>query len=149
MDATGRYGGGAWCIANGLGLVDGGGMVGYLDTGQALIDGIVTLNSAHSIALVDGRQHIFLLATGDVAEPITTLSDPEGACAYCGSIKTVADAVTELDRSGVLFMRGGMLWRKTADAGVPGDTPPASLSFFAETAGGLYVWSGSAYYQVA
>jgi spore maturation protein SpmA len=44
-----------------------------------------------------------------------------------------------------MYRYGGVLWRQTADAGMPTDTPPAGIIFYNLTAGGLYLWDGTAY----
>jgi hypothetical protein len=52
-----------------------------------------------------------------------------------------------VDQSGVLYLRGGTLWRRTADTATPGDTPPATLMFFHMGATKLWFWDGVQYWE--
>jgi len=146
-DLAVRHGGGAWCIAQGLDLGDGGGLLGTVGTGMALIDGGVPVSAVMSVPLLAGVNHLWLARTAD-ASVRTDLLLPAGAAAYLGRIVTDGAAVTELDRSGVLVMRGGTLYRRTADEGMPEDSPPAGLQFVAQTLGGRYLWTGSEYARI-
>lgn len=90
-------------------------------------------STPHKRTTADGAD---MLLPPDTAQPY----------AYLGMLtKDGSDNTTVIDLSGVCYVRGGMLWRQTADAGVPGDTPPAGLMLWTRTAGGLYLWDGTAY----
>ena len=150
-DLTGRWGGGGYARTFQLDMSDGGGLTGSIALGQAMIDGPVTKDAVSSIALTDDIRG-FQWLTQAAALPVVNypnLSPPTTRCTYLGSWLTVGSVITEIDYSGVLFLRGGTLWRRTADAGVPTDAPPANLQFYQRSLNGLYWWDGYEYWPVA
>lgn len=148
LDLAGRYGGGAYAVAWGLALsVPGSGLALPVAAGHALVDGPVEIASATTVTVPNGspRVWIWLTQAGALTAVNNSLTPPAGAVCLLGSCVTSGGNVTSVDTSGVLYMRGGVPWRQTADTGAPGDTPPAGMVFVARTLGGLYLWDGQAY----
>lgn len=59
-----------------------------------------------------------------------------------------AGVMTVIDYSGRLELKGGTLRRRTSDAGMPADTPPAEYLISHRTAGSRYLWEGGVYYAL-
>jgi hypothetical protein len=150
IDLLSRFGGGGRAVLSGLELSDGGGLVATVGAGQAGIDGIVTLAASANKALVDDtRNHIWISSSRTLTVVTGSLLPPAGSQCYLGSVVTADGAVTSIDYSGRMTLVGGLLERQTADAGVPGDTPPAGVRCLTKTAGGIYLWDGASYWQVS
>ena len=149
QDLTGSFGGGAYFAAQGLTLAPGPELTVAVASGVAMIDGPVCLEAAHNLPVPasSGPVFVWLLQSGLLAYTLGLAPPPTPAC-LLGSCTTSADAVTAVDTSGVL-MGLGILQRKTADAGIPADAPPAALHFITVTKGGTYYWNGAAYIDVA
>lgn len=147
IDALGQIGAGAYAVRQGTGeLTAGAGLTLNVSALAILVDGPVAV-AAQTLALTDGADnHIWALRTGVVAKQTGSLLPPTGGLVYLGTVTTAAGAITAIDYSGRLEFRGSGLYRRTADAGAPGDTPPASLLFVNRTAGGRYMWDGDAYF---
>lgn len=126
--------------------VPGSGLSLPISTGRAYAGGPLEIASATSITVFNSvRTWVWLLDTGGLSAVNASLTPPATRCVLLGSCLASGGNITAVDTSGVLYFKGGMLWRQTADAGVPGDTPPASVQFIAKTAGGYYLWTGDAY----
>lgn len=150
QDGAGGYGFVAGA-GNEYGIVEDGGTTSnvLLDTGRATIGGPVEAAAQSGvIALADGQNYLWVTSAGTVTAQLNTLAAPTAACAYRGRVTVAAGVRTAIDVAGVLWRRGPHLWRFTADAGPPADSPPASLQFFSETLTGLYWWSGTRYFLV-
>jgi len=153
VDLASRHGGcRGRAVAQGLGITDGGGLLATIGVGQALVDGVVTLNAADDAVLTDDaggvtRNQVWITQAGALTVR-TDLTAPASPAAHLGSVVTAAGAITSIDYSGRLEMRGGVLYRRTADIGPPGDTPPASIQFLAQTQTGYYWWTGAAYVRL-
>ena len=153
LDLTARFGAGVWAVADGLALSAGTGLLVNVAAGHALIDGVVELAAGLSIAVPGSAGPVWVwLLRGVPGGPPSllvsrTLALPASPCVLLGSVTTSAGAVTAVDGSGVLRLVGVGATRQTADAGAPIDAPPATTSFTALTAGGVYDWTGAAYVQ--
>lgn len=147
QDMAVRYGGGgAYAIARGLALVSVSNLTGAISKGHALIDGVVNVGEDISITLTDGAQnYVWLLRDGTKQIVLNSLAPPVQAACYLGCLVCDGGQITLLDVSGVVYVRGGVLRRVTADAGMPDDSPPANVQFLAVTQGGRYWWDGEAY----
>ena len=157
MDLQGRYGGGGYAIATGLVLTAPvTGLTLTVTAGHALIDGVVELAATATVALtgshtgtpVADRHWVWLLQDGTLTFTTNTLTPPDGNCCLLGNVTTSASDITAVDFSGVMYLRGGHLYRATGDLGVPQDTPPSSLLFYQESGTAIYLWSGSRYFRV-
>ncbi len=145
-DFAGRSAGGAFGVVLGLDFSSGGGLSLLIAAGWAFVDGMV-YRSAVTHALTDGqRNFIWINQAGGVSHAVNT-TPPSGAQAFLGSVLTSGGAIIQIDGSGVVFVNG-MAYRRTNDAGEPGDTPPASLRLLTETVGGVYLWTGTRYWQM-
>jgi hypothetical protein len=150
LEALGSAGAGAYAISYGLVLTDSGtSLTVAVATGQAMIDGPVNVDTAGTIALADNAYNwCYLLQNGTLTKTSSATDTPPAApsstCVFLGRITVAAGVITQIDGSGVLYFRGGSLYRQTGDATVPLDTPP-NLIILTQTAGGRYLWDGGAY----
>lgn len=150
IDHAVRYGGGGVCIANGLVMSYTTGLTLTVSAGHGLSGGVVELASNTTISVPDGhntatdRVWIWLLLNKTLAYTLTTTA-PATTSVLIGSCTTTGGNITSIDTSGVMYSRGGELYRETADIGVPLDTPNSSLFFMHKTLAGFYVWSGTSY----
>lgn len=143
--------GGVWAhaIVYGGDLTAGTGLLCNISALGAGIGASPTEADAQSVALVnDSDNYMWVLQDGSPSLVQDAATAPVGAVAYLGMVPVVAGVQGTPDYSGRVENRGGTLYRRTGDAGVPGDTPPAGLLLFTQTAGGYYLWTGSAYVSV-
>jgi hypothetical protein len=150
IDLTGRIGGGGYAVYTGLDLSFTTGRTLTIAAGQAMIDGVVTI--AQTTTTIDpniARAYVWLARAGTITVVNNSLTPPAGAYCFLGSCVTNATDITSKDESGILYIKGGILRRETADTGLPGDTPPSGLQFFTETTNRLYFWDGSEYWLMS
>lgn len=147
LDLIGRYGGGGYAVAFGLGLTPPlTGLTLNIAAGHAVVDGVVEVPSATTLAVPDNTARVWIwLQSNKTLTYTSTTTAPAGNNCLIGSCVTSAGSILSVDTSGVLYLRGGNLWRRTSDVGQPGDTPPAGMVFYTRTDGGLYLWDGTAY----
>lgn len=148
-----RHGGGAYAIAagagNGLSLTDAGGLVVNVGTGIGLLDWPVVRTAVYPLTLANGvRNFVWLPSSGIPVAVSTVLTPPTAACICLGAVDTAAGVQTAIDYGPRFELRNGTLWRRTGDVGLPNDTPGSGLAFLTRTAGGLYLWDGTAYQVV-
>lgn len=144
-------GGGGYAVESGLTLATAGSLSLPIAAGRANIRGRITLPAAttHAVTASTARVYLWLSATGTITAVNNSVTPPSGDQCFIGSCVTGTSSILSVDFSGVMYLLGGALWRATADAGMPADTPPATISFYNVTAGGLYLWSGSRYWLLA
>ncbi len=152
LDQTGRYGAGIIGVPDGptkIVLGVGSGLSLAVGAGHAMIGGPVEVPTGTTLAVLDNtsRVWIWLRQTGSVLAYTTTTTPPAGECCLLGSCVTSGGSITSVDTSGVVYLRGGIGWRQTADVGPPSDTPPATVMFFSQTATGTYLWDGTNWQQ--
>lgn len=149
LDITGRRGGGAYAVTEGLDL-SASGLTCTVTAGQAMLDGVVTLAASATVTLADNAYNwVWLLQDGTLTKTssatTTVPAAPSAACAFLGRIQVTAGTPGTPDYSGRWELRNGTLWRRTGDAGMPDDSPASTLLFLTVTAGGTYLWNGVAY----
>lgn len=160
IEAMGREGAGARCINRGLIPSDSGDpLTVEVSAGQACIDIPVTLAEGGSVTVSNNiynagdlavRIHLWITQGGTLTSVNNSLTPPSTNCVYLGSCRTSAGAFVDFDLSGRMQrLQGGVIVRRTADAGEPADTPPSTISFRAKTAGGIYEWSGEEWIDAA
>ncbi len=149
-DLVARYGGGVYGVCTGLDLSAGTGLNASVAAGVAMIDGVVEFPTAQTVAVTaSGRNHLWLRRTGALTSVFSSLTAPGADYCYIGSVVTSSTVVTSVDQSGVLYLLGGLPKRLTADTTTPADTPPATVSFIHYGVGKVWLWSGTAYWQIA
>ena len=154
LDLTGRYGGGIYGAAFGLDLTIGTGLSVITTPGQAMIDGPITIADEISTGVLDNARSFLWLDQDGVIAPYIMPDDgsemevPDIAAFLLGSVLAENGAITEVDYSGRMELRGGVGFRRTGDIGTPTDTPPSSIQFWTRTQGGLYWWDGSKYWEL-
>jgi hypothetical protein len=150
-------GAGAWAVASGIGgelrLSLGTGLNISVGTGVAMLDGPVIPQDDHANGVDDIYCYVWAMQGGffDVvtsADPDVPPAPPSDIGTYIGRARIQGGDVTEVDHSGVLMIKGGLLWRKVGDAGAPTDTPPASLIILTVTQGGTWLWTGTQYVNI-
>jgi hypothetical protein len=156
IEALGRMGGGARAISQGLLLETDASLALPVTAGQAWADIPIGFDADTTVAVTDdihdagdyaGERIFVWLTQGNTLQPVNnSLTAPSPDAVFLGSCRTLDGAVVDTDRSGVMIkLQGGILFRRTGDPGPPGDTPPSNVSFLAQTDGGYYWWTGSAY----
>ena len=130
-------------------VAPGSGLLLTVKKGQALIGGVVEWAADGTIAVPDNtaRVWIWLLQTKVLA--VTTTTTPPGtpAC-LIGSCVTSVGNILSVDTSGVLSITGGLLYRYSADAGIPTDAPPASVKLYSVTPFCTFHWDGGGHKQI-
>jgi hypothetical protein len=150
-DLSGRFGGGTYGIVKGLDLDQAVNGFVTIGAGQAMIDGIVEKTTTTSQAIASSTTSwLWLTRAGgiSVGTGATFPAAPSAQCAYLGRVVTDGSgAITAYDLSGVMYLRGGIGWRRTADTGKPADAGvlPATGLFYTRAAAGLWLWDGVGY----
>lgn len=157
LDLTGAYGGGLYGICYGLSLSAGSGLTLNVGSGHALIDGLVEVaagtlpgtevTNARTHVLDDNtaRAWVWLLPGGTITHVNTSIAPPQAQACLLGSVTTSGGAITGIDTSGVMFVRGGIGVRQSNDSSAPTDTPSSRLVFLARTPSADYLWDGAQY----
>lgn len=151
QDLQARYGCGAYGVANGLGLSDGGGLDVVVAAGAAVADGVIDVPEDIIITITNGgRNHLWLCQDGTGTHELTALTVPTGGIVYLGSVVASGGAISgAFDYSGVVYIKNGVAERSTADPAEPGDVPSAETRYWTKTLGGLYWWDGAAYHRLS
>lgn len=89
--------------------------------------------------------YIWITEVGKIVYSTAAGDIPQEGFLFLGIATTSDGAITAIDRSGVTFVSGGLVYRRTADAAAPTDTPPSYVRMLVKTAGGIYFWDGAAY----
>lgn len=149
-----EYGGGCIARARGLSLDVSSGLTLAIEAGHAVIGGPVGPEDDTTLALTDSQTNRVWLSQGGTFNKVTgasatPLAPPDSASPwwYAGLAYCSGGAITGIDGSGVMFLRGGMPFRITGDTTAPDDEPDSSLAFYTINKGGvdadLYLWDGS------
>lgn len=144
VDALSRVATGGCGIFEGLTLSSSG-LTVTVATGKACIDGLVVLESGdtRSISVPSSTSTVFIWMRQSKALTYTTnTTPPSGKAILLGMVTTGASTVTATEYSGVLYMRGGQIYRETGDDRAPGDSPGSTVRLWTKTAGGTYYWNG-------
>jgi hypothetical protein len=151
LDLTGRYGGGCFGVATGLGISAGVGLTVNVAAGAAMIDGAVTNDDTATVAVAANktRVYLYLMQNGQFQTVNESLTPPAGNCCFIGSVVTGASSVSSVDESGILYLRGPYSWRRTADTTTPADTPPAGLAFVNAGPSKCWFWDGERYWEIS
>lgn len=145
-DLSSRYGAGIVAVAHGLGLSAGAGLTLNIAAGHALISGIVEVAAATTAVMFDNTtNHVWVTYAGAISVQNNVLTAPADPACYLGAVITAAGAISSVDTAGVVYARGGIMYRETADALTPNDTPTVTALYISKTAGGLYLWDGANY----
>jgi hypothetical protein len=149
LDNVGRYGSGAWALCEGFGFSQGPTALQLaVDAGIVALDSPVAIAAKVKALTNNASNYVWALLTGDLQLYTSAATVPVGACAYLGRVDTLGGAIVRFDLSGVPYLAGGRVRRRTGDQGMPLDTPPARYSILTETAGGHYEWDGTQYLRL-
>lgn len=146
-DLMGSYGSGAYGVADGLTLTAGTGLVCNVAAGHAVIDGVVERSATTIVVAASSTNWIWLKQDGTLVSQDDTTAKPSGNCVLLGAAITDGSGVTSIETAGVCYFRSGVLWRETADAYEPTDTPNSAVRIWTKTSGGDYFWNGSRYVE--
>lgn len=124
-------------------VVDPGTLVVTVNPGLAVIDGIVRRTASFdytSTPASESTVNIFLKqdATFDHSLDATP---PAGKVLYLGQVSTDGTGVVSNTYEGVVYARGGALWRELSSA--PGDTLDSGMRLFTQVGTDVYLWDGS------
>lgn len=148
-------GAGAHGVFYGLDLSVSSGLTLAYSAGGANVNGPQVKSAAGTLALTQSvYNYVWITSAGTVtavtsSTRTTVPAAPTSACCFLGRVLCNASNIVEIDYSGRQYLRGGCLWRRTADEGEPTDEPSATTLFFNRTAGGVYAWDGVEYFAVA
>lgn len=154
VDALGQMGGGAYAVLQSTGeLTAGSGLSLNVSAAFCTLDGVV-YGSAGSLALTGSAYNwVYMLSSGvftsTTSVTTTPPANPATRCVFLGRVTCSASAITEIDYSGRLESRGGVLYRRLGDAGAPSDTPVARYQIVTRAGGGIYLWTGEQYVAFA
>lgn len=143
-DNATRYGSGGYAVGIGFILSEGAGLLLNVSDGHVTIDGLMEVLDIPQITLTDEANNYVWIKQDGTTEVKTSSTDiPIGNCVYLGMVVTSAGDIQSIDYSGVVYWRGGQLWRETADIGPPLDSPDSTTRLYTKTATGTYYWDGT------
>jgi hypothetical protein len=150
MDLVGRYGGGGYAVAFGLEIEIGQDGHAIVHAGHAVIDGVVEVSEKTVLKLLPSceRVYVWLRQDGELWCSGDVRSLPGVPACYLGCCKVVDSKAVEADQSGVLYLKGGSLWRETADTGVPSVTPNFGGCHVHVVQGGTLYFDGRRYLEM-
>jgi len=150
LELLARYGAiGVYGIAYGLGLTDVSGLTASVAAGHAYIGSIVEFE-ADSLTMYDNATN-YVWAKADKTFEIVSGSTtpPAGECTLIGIVTTVSgDISTAIDYSGVVYLKGNLAIRETADVDWPSDTPDAGIPVVTKTLNGTWQWNGASHVRM-
>ena len=149
LDVGQAYGGGGFGILWGLGLTEAtSGLIVNMGGGQANIKGLTDSVSGQAIILpANLTSYVYLLNTTAATYVASSLTPPSAYCCYLGAVTTNSSGITGIDDSGVVYIRGNHLVRRTADTTIPTDSPPSNLSLITIGATKTWEWNGTVHLQ--
>lgn len=155
-EVVSQFGGaGAFARIYGLELSEDTGLLIAYSEGASNINGPQVKTADATLALDDETYSwVWITSAGTLSavadpDPLAVPDPPTDAAAFLGRCRMVGGALTEIDYSGRHELRGGTLWRRTADPAEPTDSPPANIQFFQRSLNGLYWWDGYQYWPVS
>lgn len=149
VDAQSQLGGGGpFGVQQGTGeITAGSGLTANISAALFRANG-TEYAAAQTFACTGGSaNYLWLNASGTVVRSGDT-DVPSGGKVFLGLVECSGSSIGSIDYSGRQELRSGWLFRQTADAAEPSDTPNASISFYAVTEGGLYLWNGTEYVPI-
>lgn len=144
-------GAGAYAVVYGLDLSVSSGLTLAYSLGCANVDGPQRL-AAGTLALAGLVYNWVWITSGGVVTFVTgskrdeVPDPPTSAAAFLGRVLCDGSSIVEIDYSGRHYQRGGKLWRRTADVGMPTDEPSATLQFRQRSSDGVWEWDGVEYF---
>jgi hypothetical protein len=147
LDILAQCGGGMMGVKTGLTVSAGSGLQASVSVGSAVINGIVQLIAATTIALTASQDNFIWLKSDGTLEAKINTTAPATPAVFIGIATTDGSSVTAVDTSGVVYLRG-IGYRETADLGAPTDTPPSGFIHTVKTLGGMFLWDGTSYKQL-
>ena len=148
-------GAGAHGVFYGLDLSESSGLTLAYSAGGANVNGPQVKAAAGTLALTANVYNYVWITSATTVTAVTSSNRlslpaaPTSACCFLGRVLCNAGNIVEIDYSGRHYLRGGALWRRTADEAAPTDTPSATTLFMHRTEGGVYAWDGVEYFAVA
>lgn len=141
-----RYAFGGYCVLEGL-TVSAVGLLVTVAVGFAAIDGIVPLRSVRttSVSASQLTVNIWLKQDGTVTST-NDATPPAGKVLYIGQVTTDGSGVVSQTYDGVVYGRGGSLYRTLAAP--PADSPPSTMRLWTQVGNDLYFWNGTVHKQV-
>jgi hypothetical protein len=162
LDVLGRAGAGAYAVdwdsnpasasLPGFNLTVSSGLTLAIAAGQAVLDSVVQQLSPGTLALTDNISRIYLwLGQNGVITPVHASLTPPGSGAevFIGSCTTSGGSISNIDGSGIMYFRGGTLYRRTADVTTPSDSPPKGLLFINRGPYDSWLFDGDQYLLIA
>lgn len=152
IDSNARYGGhGVYGIRKGFALSVSSGVTLAIGQGEAQVVGacqVPVAGTTYVLPISQPSIYVWLKNNANGVATIThTLSTtpPVADCCLLGICSTNSTDILTIDQSGVVFFKGGIAWRQTADIGAPSDSPSSSLVLWTLTTTGVFAWNGTAH----
>jgi hypothetical protein len=143
LDIIAQVGGGVIAVVSGLDLTAGTGLTLNIAAGTALINGVIQLKNATSIAITDNStRYIWFKSNGTFEATSTTTPPASMPSVFVGIVVTSAGAITKVDKSGVVYFKSGSLIRETNDTTAPTGSVDSSIIILTKTLAGTYIWDG-------
>lgn len=149
QDLLAVYGGGGYGVCSGFVITAGSGLQAAVAAGKAVCGGVLEKTSSSNVVVSASSTNWIWLKQDGTFVVQTTTAKPSGECVLLGAAVTDGSGVTSIETAGVVYLRGGQLWRQTADSLAPQDSPGSTLRIWTTTAGGEYFWNGSAWLLLA
>lgn len=136
-----RYGIGGYAVLEGL-EIDDDGLDLTIAVGLAAIDSVIPVRTElnYTVPASEATVNIFLKQDGTLAHSLTS-APPAGKVLYIGQVTTNVSGVTAMTTHGVVYSKGGCLWRTMS--AIPSDSPPAGARLFTQVGADVYLWDGS------
>lgn len=136
------YGGNGFGVVSGLELAPTVGLLLGVQAGTAMLGAPVQVEEM-DYPLPDDQPlvYVWVKQDGTITHSLTTAS-PEANALHIGTCTTLDGEITMCDKSGVVYVRTGHLYRETADRGAPKDLP-GGIILHTKTEAGVYAWTGS------
>lgn len=150
LELLARYGAiGVYGIAYGLGLTDVSGLTASVAAGHAYVGSIVEYE-ADSLTMFDDAVNYVWAKNDRTFEVIAdSLTPPTEDATLIGIVTTVdGDISTAIDYSGVVYLKGNLAIRETADVDWPSDTPDAGIPVVTKTLNGTWQWNGASHVRM-
>lgn len=149
-ELIGRYGAiGVYGIGYGLGLTHVSGLTVAVAQGHAYVGSIIEF-AADSLTMSDNATNYIWAKRDGTFEVIADDTDPPAQdSVYIGIVVTASGTISgSVDYSGVIYLKGTMALRETADPDFPSDSPPVGVTLYTKTLDGTWKWDGTRHVHV-
>lgn len=136
---------GVFGVAYGLTISVVSGLTIEVAAGHAMMESLIELaTDTQATAYDNTNSYVWLKQDGTIEVINGSTTPPAIDAVYLGRVTASGGTVSgTIEYAGVVYNKGLLPIRETADADFPSDTPSSSLSFVTKTLNGTYLWDGS------